>query len=431
MKYKLLLLITILLAACTESNDLSTTDDVNPSSSSPNILLIIADDLGKDAANGFSEGSIKPSTPNIDAIRNTGLSFTNFWSYPTCSPTRASILTGKYGYRTGVKWASDEINISEKSLQQYINEETNDKYATAIVGKWHLSGNSSTFNPEVMGIDYYAGLIRGEAQSYYNWLLTEDGAGTIETEYATTKFTDIATQWIDQQEKPWFLWLAYNAPHTPFHVPPSEMHSQGNLAPFSSGMDETPYYMAAIEAMDYQIGQLLENMTEAERNNTIIIFIGDNGTPNEVVQSPFNFSTAKGSLHQGGINVPMFISGNGVMRSGIDENLITSSDLFSTIAQVAGVSSSEINDSKSFKNLLSQSETIRNFQYSEKDDGTNSIWVISDGNYKLFKNANGNEEFYHLSNDPYEQVNLLNGTLSPTENSAKATLESQLSIIRN
>jgi len=330
-----------------------------------------------------------------------------------------------------VQWAGDKISLSETSLQSYINNQTNHKYATAIVGKWHLSGSNSNFNPESLGIDYYAGLIRGEAQSYYSWLLTENGTSTIETAYATTKFTDLATNWINEQNKPWFLWLAYNAPHTPFHVPPSEMHSQGNLPDFSDGMEETPYYMASIEAMDFQIGKLLENISEEDRKNTVIIFIADNGTPNQVAQSPYTFFTAKGSLNQGGINVPMFISGNGVLRTGIDDNLITSTDLFSTIAQIAGVSSREIHDSKSFKPLLSQSETIRNYQYAEKDDGTNNLWTISNGTYKLFKNANGNEELYNLQNDVYEQNNLLNGTLTTTDNIIKATLETELNNIRN
>lgn len=428
MKQLLFITITFLLISCNKEE--GTTEIQNPTENAPNILFIIADDLGKDAINGFSEGSIKPTTPNIDAIRNSGLSFTNFWSYPTCSPTRASILTGKYGYRTGVKWASDVLNNSEISLQQYIKGQTNNKYATAIVGKWHLSGNDGTFNPEIFGIDYYAGLIRGEAQSYYNWLLTEDGSSHIETAYATTKFTDLAIDWINKQDKPWFLWLAYNAPHTPFHVPPNGMHSQGNLPEFSSGKDEMPYYMAAIEAMDFQIGRLLDNMSQEERDNTIIIFIGDNGSPNEVAQNPYNYFTVKGSLNQGGVNVPMFISGKGVLKTGNDDSLITSTDLFSTIAQIAGVSSSEIHDSKSFKSLLTQTSTIRNFQYAEKDDGVNNLWAINNGHYKLIVNSNGQKEFYYLVDDPYEQNNLMNGTLSSTQTTAKTALEAELLNIR-
>ncbi len=427
---KKILFITILFFLFSCNKDEGTSEIQNPTENAPNILFIIADDLGKDAINGFSEGSIKPTTPNIDAIRNSGLSFTNLWVYPTCSPTRASIITGKYGYRTGVKWASDVLDNSETSLQKYINNQTNNKYATAIVGKWHLSGNDGTFNPELFGIDYYAGLIRGEAQSYYNWLLTEDGVGTIKTEYATTKFTDLAINWKNQQNKPWFLWLAYNAPHTPFHVPPTEMHHQGNLPAFVNGMDETPYYMAAIEAMDYQIGRFLASMSASERANTIIIFIGDNGTPNEVAQAPYLSTTVKGTLYQGGINTPMFISGKGVSRTGTVNNLVTSSDLFSTIAQIAGVSTSDIHDSKSFKTLFSQNATIRNFQYAEKNDGTVNNWTISNGSYKLIEYASGNKEFYNLIVDPYEQNNLLNGTLSSVQSNIKATLETELLNIR-
>ncbi len=429
-KFRILLLVIIVVSALGCKDDCEDTNIVTTKEKSPNILLIIADDMGKDATNGFTEGSIKPTTPHIDAFKNEGLSFNNFWAYPTCSPTRSSILTGKYGYRTGVKWASDELDQSETSLQKYINDQTNDMYATAIAGKWHLSGSQGNFNPEVFGIDYYAGLIRGQAQSYYNWLLTENGAGALETEYATTKFTDLAIDWIDKQDKPWFMWLAYNAPHTPFHVPPSDMHNQGNLPPFADGMDEMPYYMAAIEAMDYQIGRLLDSIPTEELGNTIIIFMGDNGSPNEVAQAPYSRLTAKGSLYQGGVNVPMFITGKGVTRTGDDENLIVSADLFATIAELTGVSVTEIHDSKSFKSLLSESSKIREYQYSEKENGTVDIWAISNGSYKFIGHADDDNELYDLTIDPYEQNNLLDGTLTSAETTAKAELEAELLSIR-
>jgi len=405
--------------------------DVPNGSNQPNILLIIADDLGKDAISGFAEGSIKPNTPNIDAIRNTGLSFSNFWVYPTCSPTRASIITGKYGYRTGVKWAGDELNQSETVLQQYISNQTNNSYASALVGKWHLSETNASANPEEFGIDYYAGLIRGAANDYYQWQFTEDGATSLQTNYATEFFTDLSINWVNQQSKPWFLWLAYNAPHVPFHAPPTEMHSQGSLPSYTEGVDPMPYYMAAIEAMDYQIGRLLENIPADEREKTIIIFIGDNGTPNQVAQAPYSSSTVKGTLFQGDINAPMFISGAGVSRNGIDQNLICSTDLFATIAEVAGVAVNQIHDSKSFRSLFTSNTEIRSFQYSEMNDGTIDAWTISNGAYKLMVNANGNETLYNLANDPYEQSNLLIGGLTTEQTNAKAELEAELLIIRN
>jgi arylsulfatase B len=412
-----------------EASDL---DNEVSTPSTPNILFIIADDMGKDATAGFSEGSTKPNTPNLNAIKDNGLVFNNLWVNPTCSPTRSSIITGKYGYRTGVKFANDVLSTSEKILQKYINEQTNNLYSTGIVGKWHLSGEVTSINPESFGVDYYAGLISGiAAPSYYQWQLTEGVTTNVENEYVTKVFTDLSIDWINIQSKPWFLWLAYNAPHTPFHLPPSEMHSQGNLPPYVDGLDPMPYYMASIEAMDYQIGKLLEGIPDDELDNTIIIFIGDNGSPGQVAQLPYGPTKVKGSLYQGGINVPMFISGNGVGRIGEDDNLICSTDLFCTIAELAGISVPEIHDSKSFKTLLNNNAEHREFQYSEIDDGTDDLWTVSNGEFKLIVNANGNEEMYNLFNDPYESNDLLNGTLTTEEVNAKVELETELTNIRN
>ena len=435
MKNLLLLAISLfILFGCTK-NEVSQVDDetITPSPSSPNILLIIADDMGKDATTSFSEGILKPNTPNINNFINSGITFSNCWVYPTCSPTRASIITGKYGYRTGVKWASDELNGSETILQKYIKEQTNDSYATAIIGKWHLSGNGpNPLNPENFGMDYYAGLIGGGVQSYYQWMLTNNQEVTTETDYITEKFTDLSIDWINAQDKPWFLWLAYTAPHKPFHTPPSEMHSQGNLPDYVNGMDALPYYLAAIEAMDYQIGRLLENIPENERENTVVLFIGDNGTPNQVAQYPYSSTTVKGTLYQGGINTPLIVSGTSIDRFGAtDDNLITSTDLYATIAELSGITIPNINDSKSFKSLFSSVSPHRDFQYAEKDDGTNDIWVLSDGQYKLFTDSNGNQEMYNLETDPYETNNLLNGVLDSTQQEIKETLENELLQIRN
>jgi arylsulfatase B len=422
----------IILSSCSDDSVSETPDVEPPTVESPNILFIIADDLGKDAINGFTEGSIKPNTPNIDAIRNGGLSFDNFWTYPTCTPTRSSIITGKYGYRTGVKGAGDILDQSEITLQKHISDNTNNNYATALIGKWHLSGNGLGADPESFGIDYFAGLIRGVTDDYYEWKFSEDGVSTEETSYATEKFTDLSIHWVCEQSKPWFLWLAYNAPHTPFHAPPSNMHNQGNLPAYVKGLDPIPYYMAAIEAMDYQIGRLLDNIPADERENTIIIFIGDNGTPNQVAQSPYSSSTAKNTLYQGGVNVPMFISGNSISRLGTDDNLITSTDLFATIAEIAGSSTKEIHDSKSFKSLFTSNEnSIRDYQYSEMDDGKTDAWTIGNGEYKLIVNTNGNQEMYDLVNDPYEQNNLFDGGLTAEQESAKVALDDELLIIRN
>jgi arylsulfatase A-like enzyme len=429
-----LLLMALSLIACSSDSGGYSDNSVDPiiaPESYPNILLIIADDMGRDATFGFSEGSLKPITPHINSIKNSGITFQNFWSYPTCSPTRASIITGKYGYRTGVKWAGDVLPSTERSLQKYIKEETGSRYNSAVIGKWHLSGNNSSLDRSAFGIDYYAGLMGGGLQNYFQWNLTNDQGTNLQSGYSSKIFTDLAMDWVGAQEQPWFLWLAYNAPHTPFHKPPSIMHNQGELTNYSEGMDPMPYYLAAIEAMDFQIGRLINGLTQEERDNTIILFMGDNGTPNEVGQSPYPDNAVKGSLYQGGINVPLFVSGKGVQRTGNDYNLLTSTDLFSTIAQLAGVDSDEIHDSKSFMNLLTADDGQRAFQYSEMESPNASKWAISNGDYKLIVRANGAQELYDLVSDPYESENLIGAALSLEAIDAKTALEAELHVIRN
>jgi len=435
------LLLLLIVGSCSEESiipidmmeEMEEEVDAPPSFDEPNILLIIADDLGLDAMSGYSEGSVKPSTPHLDELRLNGLKFNNFWTNSVCSPTRATILTGKYGYRNGVTSVTDEISMNETSLHSYISQNTNQKYSTALIGKWHLFGGRSTMNPEEMGIGYFSGLIGGGVSDYYSWPLYEDGTSNTETVYATSKFTDLAIDWIDAQNQPWFLWLAYNAPHTPFHVPPAEMHSQGNLSNSESDIDANPlpYYLAAIEAMDYQIGRLLEGMDADQRANTMVIFIGDNGTPGQVAQSPYSRMKAKGSLYQGGINNPMIVSGAGVSRSGEDDTFINSTDLFATIASVAGAGNADANDSKNFSSLFDEVHSdFRNFTYAEYKDDNDDEWCIRSGEYKLII-SNNEEEFYNITDDPYENNNLLMSTLNDNVQLHKDDLLEMLQDIRN
>ncbi len=432
-KYLLLsTLISLSLLACSGDDEEIPTDP-GTNDASTNILLIIADDLGLDAFNGYSEGTVKANTPNLDQLAANGLTFNNFWTNSVCSPTRSTILTGKYGYTTGVRSQGDEISANETSLQSYINQETDNEYATAIVGKWHLSGNRFSLDPEDMGIDYYAGLYSGAVSDYYDWDLTEDGTATRQTDYATTKFTDLAIDWVAEQTKPWFLWLAYNAPHTPFHAPPQEMHAQGTLATDQASINANPmpYYMASIEAMDFQIGRLLESLSTAERANTVIIFMGDNGTPIQVSQTPYGRGKAKGTMYQGGVNCPLIVSGLGVNRSGTDNALLNSTDLFATIASLAGVSIATQNDSQNFTSLLSAANNdFRDFTYAEYNDGVTDEWTIRGDNYKLIVNGNGTEEFYNLATDPYENSDLMLSSLSSEAQAAKTALETRLAEIR-
>jgi len=437
LSYFKLLFLFLVFSACSNAEDVAfiIQDMEENIAKQPNILLIIADDMGLDAIHNYNIDGIKPNMPILQSLMSNGIKFNNLWSYPLCTPTRASILTGKYGFRTEVTNVGQNLSSNEQSIQNYLDG-MNSGYSHAVIGKWHLSGDIS--HPNAIGIDEYTGVLGGGVQSYWNWNLVENMQSSKSTEYTTTKFTDLAINWIGSQNQPWFLWLAYNAPHTPFHLPPSELYSQVGLASDQSSIDANPlpYYLAMLEAMDTEMGRLINSMSQEERDNTFIVFIGDNGTPNQVVQTYPN-RRAKNSLYQGGVNVPMVISGKNVERKGVEEEaLLCTTDLFATIAGIAGSNISEINDSKNFKSMFNAPGiTVRDYVYSEIGDDINNLdHTIRNDKYKLMKFSSGNEALYHLAEDPLESINLLDANrlpLSEEAQMAKEALESEIINIKS
>jgi arylsulfatase A-like enzyme len=374
----------------------------------PNILLIIADDLGSDAFSSYGIGKDKPRMPNIENLASSGLRFTNFWAYPTCTPTRASIITGKHAYGTDMRQVGDELNEDETILQKFIAQQTNDSYTSAVIGKWHLSDDAN--HPNKMGLEHFSGLLSGGVKDYSSWRHTENGVTKRENSYITTKFTDLAIDWVNKQEKPWFLWLAYTAPHTPFHLPPNELHSSTNLDNTESDIENNPkpYFFSMIEALDTEIGRLLNAIPKEELDNTTIIFIGDNGSPNQVVQS-YGKRKAKGSIYQGGINVPLVVWGKDVERTAaVEDALVNSTDLFATIAHLAETGIDAVHDSKSIVPLFSKSNLDhKSYLYSELGSKRKTGYTIRNEHFKYLKYDNGTEELFDLENDPYETNNLI------------------------
>jgi arylsulfatase A-like enzyme len=430
---KFLLLIIFISSCSSDENNIADVPAV-PIATKNNVLLIIVDDVGLDATIGYNVGYQKPNMPNLQNLINSGVKFNNVWSNPVCSPTRSTILTGKYGYRTSILNVGDELSTSETSLHNYLTQNSN--YNSALVGKWHLSGYPSNPNhPNNLGIDYYSGMIAGGIQDYSNWIFTENGNNSNSTVYATTKLTNEAIDWINNQDNEWFMWLAYNAPHTPFHLPPNDLHSQGQLLTDQASIDSNPlpYYLAMIEAVDSEMGRLFNSISEEELANTTIIFIGDNGTTSQVVQQ-YNSNRAKGSLYNGGINVPMIISGNQVNRFNQDEDaLINTTDLFTTITELCGVNNQNIHDSKSFISLLTSSFNSNSREYIYSEIG-NESYTIRNSTHKYIHFEDGSEALYNLNNNQFEFPNLLNENqlpLSEINNSNKVELINKLGEIRN
>lgn len=403
----------------------------------PNILLVIADDMSLDATPNYASelNAIKPVMPTLQNLMNTGLVFDNLWSYALCSPTRASILTGKHGIHTDVLAPiHGELSASHQSLQSYINEQTNDAYAHAVFGKWHL-GASETHPTQSMGIGTYSGNLGGGVPDYWEYnlvsneittLLTANNDAERKENYATTKYTQLAIDWKNQQTKPWFLWLAYNAAHTPFHRPDDALISATSIGKNATNLNN---YLAMLEAMDYEMGRLIASMSDTEKANTIVIFIGDNGTPKKVAQFVDTNKHRKGSIYQGGINVPMVVSGLNTRVGRESSALIHTADLFSTIAEIAGVESKGKYNSTSFKDLLTDSAADTNdFVYTEvPGTNNNGFYTVRNKKYKLiYEIDTDNKELYNLLDDKYEALNLMNNSsLTVEETTALQVLEAE------
>ena len=391
---------------------------------SPNIIFIIADDMGWDVFGNYPGISgTKANTPTIDSLARNGITFTNFWVNPVCAPTRAALLTGKYAFRTGVGGVQTPqtatLQNTETVIQKYFKDSTADKYATAVIGKWHVNAGNNLNAPENFGVGYYSGIFVGAVQNYFSWTQTSGGTQQTITTYATTHFVNQSVNWIQQQTKPFFLWLAFNAPHTPFHRPPLNLITNQNLVdnPSIINANPYPYYLAAIEAMDREIARLIASLTPDQKQNTVFVFIGDNGTPAQVAQTPYLINGTKSKLFQGGINTPLIVSGKNVTRKNVLETaLLQGPDMFATFADIAGAGNSNYKDGSSIKPLFTNAAAAqRSFVYSEQFGNTSTTddgYTIRNSNYKLIHLQSGTEYFYKINTDPFETTNLLLNTLT-------------------
>ena len=419
-----------------------------------NILLIIADDFGVDSHGLYGVGSSTAPTPTINSIAAQGIRFDQAWTNPNCGATRASILTGRHSFRTGVGsglW-NNMIDPSEYTVGNALQSLG---YSTAVIGKWHLGGVNLDgiieSDPESMGFDYYSGpwYYRGLLPDYFNWVKYKNGgtSSTIVTTYATTENVNDSIEWINNQEtsnpdKPWFLWLAFNAPHEPFHKPPNNLHSYDYLTGTETDIQQNavPYYQAMVEAMDTEIGRLLSSVDIA---NTNIIFIGDNGTPWGAQVPPAMPSRVKLTLYQGGVWVPLIISGPAVANTNVVNGAhVGTVDLFATITEMAGgnvlnlVPNGTPIDSVSLLPLLDDPARGELCQYvfaeqfheppNSKDGKT-----IRNGQYKLIRFDSGGERLHLMSNDlalyPIdENDNLLDWPLGPIEQANYDELSNKL-----
>ena len=456
----------------------------------PNFLILIGDDMSVETVGCYGVGSSPAKTPQIDQLCDTGMRFDNFWTQPLCSPTRATMLTGQFGFRNGVgtpaggpipelivpekpasappesareggrrgraggegprgpreitpnpnaqrpgytepENARPSISIDAYGLPRALAADASLGYQTAAVGKWHLASNENglTDHPANVGFDHYAGGITAAVESFYAWSKVVDGEITEgDTRYATTATVDDGLSWLSQRDtdKPWLLWVAFNAPHTPQGAPPDSLLSEetaGAIANVDIAEERLPFYLAMIEAMDTEIGRMLEAIEPEELANTYVIFIGDNGTPPEGVTAPFVRGRVKGSVYQGGVNTPFVVTGPGIEGASVSKSLANSVDLYSTILDLAGVGRDPKLDEvtldavslvPTFKDPATQ---VRSYAYADVFGPQQNVIAnrraIRDDRFKLVLDLqNDTAEFYDLSVDPYEKVDLLQNALN-------------------
>jgi arylsulfatase A-like enzyme len=394
--------------------------------SKPNIIHIVADDLGwKDV--GFN-GCADIKTPNIDKLAAEGARLNDFYVQPMCTPTRACLMTGRYPFRYGLQTAvipsvaDYGLDTSEVLMPQVLKDAG---YATAIIGKWHLGHADKKYWPKQRGFDYQYGAMIGELDYF-----THDEHGVLdwfrnnepvrEEGYTTTLLGKDAAKYIEAQDpaKPFYLYLAFNAPHTPYQAP------QDYIDRYASIADPTRRtYAAMVTCLDDEIGRVLKALDAKKlRNNTLILFHSDNGGTRNAMFSGVmadvskitipcdngSYRDGKGSLFEGGTRVCAFANWPGQIKPQAVSGLIHAVDLFPTLATLAGASTAP---SKPLDGV-NVWETIAAGKPSPRSEFVYNIepfrGAIRQGEWKLIWRTMlpSSVDLYNIAQDPSEKNNL-------------------------
>jgi len=403
----------------------------------PNIVFILADDLGWTDLGCY--GNKFNETPNIDKLAENGIRFTQAYAAcPVCSPTRASILTGKYparlqltnyikGERTDenspvlpANW-KPYLEGTETTLPELLKTKG---YITGMVGKWHL-GNEEEQTPWSQGFDF-SRMIGKNGLDYYNYSIFLDSYKTEFTdngkEYLTDKLTEYGVEFIQKNKgKPFFLYLTYSAPHV-FIVPRGDKLRKYFFKYGQSEEKFNPYYAAMVESLDDGVGRIIQILKEnGLLENTIVVFTSDNGGLglDELGPTPTNLSPLrkwKGHIYEGGTRIPAIISWPGKLKAGkTSTNYFSTIDYLPTFCELTGISTIPENvDGKSIVPLLLQPE-------KEIDPNRSLFWhyphfsnqlgrpagSVRVGDFKLVElYENGKLELYNLKDDISESNDL-------------------------
>ncbi|MEM8944204.1 MAG: sulfatase-like hydrolase/transferase [Planctomycetota bacterium] len=317
----------------------------------PNLLLILADDMGYGDLSCM--GSKTVVTPNLDRLAKDGVLLTQAYvTSAVCSPSRAGLVTGRdprrFGYEANLNQSAENYSARPELLGLPVQEHTLGDhframgYRTALIGKWHL-GREPAFHPNRRGFDYFCGMLEG-GHNYFparrRSRIQRNGelVSEFSSPYLTDFFTDEAVRQItktspDPTDVPWMLFVSYNAPHTPMQATKEDLSACNTV----SGEGRRTY-AAMMRALDRGVGRILDALTEtSQTENTLVVFLSDNGgaTNNSSWNGPL--SGAKGTLREGGVRVPMIWSWPSKLQPGrIDDAVASSLDILPTFLAAAG-----------------------------------------------------------------------------------------------
>lgn len=377
----------------------------------PNIVLVITDDQGYGDLGAHGNTFVR--TPNLDRLHDTSTRIEPFYVSPVCAPTRASLMTGRYNYRTGVVdtyIGRAMMHTSEVTLPEILKSAG---YRTGLFGKWHL-GDNYPLRPQDQGFDevlMHRGGGIGQPSDppknhYSDPKLQHNGVEEQYSGYCTDIFFDAAMKWMEEGEDPFFAYIATNAPHTPLEVPESY------VAPYrAKGLPEsTAKLYGMVENIDDNMGKLIDFLEKHNLSeNTILLFMTDNGPQFAHKEARFNADLrgTKGTVYEGGIRVPCFVRWPGMLSGG---KAVTTPgahiDLLPTLADFAEIAlPKDLNlDGVSLAPLLrgeveTMSERPLAFQWHRGDEPEAfRDAAIRVGDYKLVRG----EELYNLAEDPAE-----------------------------
>jgi arylsulfatase A-like enzyme len=391
----------------------------------PNVLLIVADDLGYHDL-GF-QGSKEIPTPNLDKLAAQSLVCTNgYVSHPFCSHTRAGIMTGRYqqrfGHENNPAWLPQDtvagLPLTETTFPQLMQKAG---YTTGAVGKWHL-GAHPQFHPNKRGFDEYFGALGGGHMYFpgtgggaeYNIPLNRNGKDEAQTKYLTEQFGDEASSFVERhatEAKPWMLYLAFNAPHTPLQAPQKWMDK------FSQITDKNRQtYAAMVCAMDEAVGEVLTKLDATkQRENTLIYFVSDNGGPNLQAKSGSNFTDnsplrgAKGMVYEGGMRVPFLVSWPAKIKPGKYDQPVIALDFLPTslaAAESADLTPKNLDGVNLLPFLSGEKTSAPHDTLFWRSGGPGGNNAIRRGSMKLVRLGKAEPELYDLATDIGESKNL-------------------------